>query len=594
MPSTIKLTVIGGARNGSVFSFSCVGSVLVGRSRSASLHLPEPDVSGRHFEFVADDGGCEARVLSKGGLVVDGRKVETGQTCPVKKGSLISVGSSVKIRIDEIGELEARKSLFRASEDAAIMECAPSMSGSTAAPPPVPFEKQQSGRHGEDSRSVGGFDADADTEDAATPKAEGGADTGRAESSPSGAAASAQESDGFVGDETYDGDQSLTIAEGDGETQEMKTRIGSIEEIRERKRGLERMQARKHIRFGLAIALLLATLAGVWWFLGFAGHGIDVDGPYLENGEFDERTTELLGADGNPELFFIYPRNDAMTVSVSPDSNKVEGATWFGTRSDVPFHLDFTRRTDKTDLQNSLEESFENWMETESKEGFSFKAMGGYPPRAEFFEDAFRGMLEVQTLCGVRFIRTEFTRPRAGELWHGSCVYFRRGDEINILVLEIPDMFWKIAGRRVAKELHMGIYATFSDSQWDSPGRSGLVDTKMTDDEMIMRVRHDLSGNSVAMWPSISACIDTLLVRSWGDKPRIQKEALAFRDSLLEQMVLFYREREHAFATARANRDERRMKAILKDCKSAFAPLPRDRRHTLVNNPEVWSCRPRR
>ena len=340
MPITIKITVVGGERNGSEMSFSCVGSVLVGRSRSAVLHLPEPDVSGRHFEFVAGDSGCEVKVLSSHGLVVDGRTLGSGDVAPVRPGSSIEVGSKAKIRVDAI-YVQQQPSVgnLGATADADIMECAPSidMSGftfgkSSAAAP-------SGDAAGSDSPASCDLDADTATDDGLNsrpPKPNG--DERRVSASvetPVDGQQSISSAD-FVGEEAYDGNDTLTVADGDGETQEMKTRIGSMEEILERKRQLNRAQTGKRVRFAAMIAMLAASLAGVWLFMGWSGHSIDVDGPYLANGEFDEAEIGIQNAEGEDEFYFVYPRNDAMSVVVSADSNKVEVASWFGTRSDIP------------------------------------------------------------------------------------------------------------------------------------------------------------------------------------------------------------------------------------------------------------------
>ena len=66
MPSTWKVTVVGGDENGMDFTFPANKSVLIGRSRSADLRLKEPDVSGRHVELFVDvDGTPQIRNLSR-------------------------------------------------------------------------------------------------------------------------------------------------------------------------------------------------------------------------------------------------------------------------------------------------------------------------------------------------------------------------------------------------------------------------------------------------------------------------------------------------------------------------------------------------
>ena len=603
MSNTIKVTVIAGAKNGFEMSFDCSKSVLVGRSRSADLRLPEPDVSGKHFEFVKTDAGCMVKVRSRNGLVVDGRTLQCDDTTPVQAGSVIDVGTIAKVRVDEIlfgMDSVGASDSSSASSDGVISSAdnAPATDDAEAA---VLGETAGEPLPGDAGASDGAnrLDLDADTASDPMPNAmpDPPAPAPVGEDLPGGAPQDVLRTslDGvaFTDDATEaEPDDSLTSAGEDGETQEMKTRVGSLDEIIERKRQLDRARTSRRFRVGFMIVLLVASLAGVWLFLNWSSHVIDIMGPYLPNGDFDEAVTTLLNEEGSPEFFLRYPRNDAMKVLFSSDSNSVEVASWFGKKSDIPFHLEFIRWNDRTDLQRSLEESFERWMMDEAAKGSAFEPLGR--PVGEFLEDEFPTWIESETLRGVRFVRAEYTRSRDHELWHGNCFYFRKGDRIHLLRLEIPDLFWKLAKRRVTKELHLAFYATFSDTHWDSPGASVLLDAKLSDDELIGRIKRELSANSVGSWPDLAAYIDTLLVRSWGDKPRIQKEAMSFYLQMQEHMTRFYLERELALRTARANGNEKRMNSIRMDCKTAFGALPRDRRLAMVNNPEVWSCRPRR
>ena len=612
MSNTIKVTVVAGAKSGFEMSFDCSRPVLVGRSRSADLHLPEPDVSGKHFEFVKTDAGCMVRVRSRNGLVVDGRVLQSDDTMLVRAGSVIGVGTMAKIHVDAVlfGADSSRSSdsldassagLISVADEPAAGEVAAVSSGGMA----------YGLSHGSDEVPDGKGRADLDAETAQDPMP----DSIPSPSAPamdgyvqpvatsSGVSQTITGGVEFTDDATdADQDESLTSAGEDGETQEMKTRVGSLEEIVKRKHQLERTNFHRRVRGIGLIVLFVVVLAVVGYFFGWKSHVIDIDGPYLPDGSFDVVQMDLMDENGKPEFYLDYPRNDAMTVSVSSDSNSVEVASWFGNNSDIPFHLEFTRWNDRTDLMRSLEESFERWMLNETARGSAFQIRNGNRPQGEFFEDVFPTFVQAvnvpafqaQALRGIRFVRAECTRSRGGDLWRGNCFYFRKGDRIHLLRLEIPDLYWTIAKVRVTEELHLGIYEVFSRDNWDSPGMSGIMDAKFSDDELISKIRHEFSAERVAFWPDMAIYIDTLLVRSWGDKPRIQKEAMTFFLQLQDQMAKFYRERELALATASANGDEVRMKSIITDCKAAFGAFPRDRRLTLVKNPEVWSWLPRR
>jgi len=600
MSSTLKITVVGGEKNGFEMSFDCSRPVLVGRSRSADLHLPEPDVSGKHFSFVSSGAGCDVKILSRNGLVVDGRQFQCGDTAHVQANSLIEIGMRAKVRVDAVN-LDAIRppqqdavSLTAgtvASVDATFSAAAPVSGGDASPAVAVP--------QGAIPAAYAPKPDDSEAETAPDPPAPVPEDIRQLDDGSPAVPPSLAGGVDFANEETSIGGSrgdSLTSAAADGETQEMKTRVGSLEEIIRRKHQLDRTNFHRRVRGILLVGLFVTVLGVAGYFFGWKSHVIDIDGPYLPDGSFDNVQMDLLDENGMPEFYLDYPRNDAMTVNVSADSNLVEIASWFGKNNDVPFHMEFLRWNDRADLMRSLEVSFERWMLDETAKGSAFQTHSGNRPKGEFLEDAFPAFIQsvndpafqTQALRGMRFVRVEHTRSRDGSLWRGNCIYFRKGDRIHLLRLEIPDLYWNIAKVRVSEELHLGIYEVFSRDYWDSPGTAGIVDDKFSDDDLISRVKHEFSAERVAAWPDIAAYIDTLLVRSWGDKPRIQKEAMSFYLLLQEQMSKFYREREFAFATARANGDDKRMKSIRDDCKTAFGLFPRDRRRALINNPEVW------
>lgn len=90
------------------------GAVSVGRTVDNVLRLPEQSVSGRHATLELTDDGCRLTDLqSRNGTVVDGERLEAGETVELCGGERISVGSyelqyvppnmTTEIRLEDLG-----------------------------------------------------------------------------------------------------------------------------------------------------------------------------------------------------------------------------------------------------------------------------------------------------------------------------------------------------------------------------------------------------------------------------------------------------------------------------------------------------------
>lgn len=559
MSDKIQIKFVGGEAAGQSVARDLVTTLLVGRSRKADVRLHEADVSGRHFEFVRGEAGCCVRDLSRNGLKVDGRAIGEGEVVPVRVGSRIEVGAEAKLEVEAL-------------PDVAAGDAAEGVPPADAAGPSA----------GED------FFADDAGPDAPSAAA-AGPETAAATVT---AAADAGETAAAEGDAETRGDFEDALTEaGDGETQEMKTRVGSMEEISARKRQLDRASAVRRWRFGAGVALVLLALLGVWLVTGSRRHVSDAEGPFRPDGEPDIAEWEVVNGDGDLEMVLEYPRDDRMKVTVSPDSNTVDVVSFLGIDRDVPFHLEFRRWRDPVDLQNSLEDSFARRVRADSEAGLSFESWEGARPRGEFFDSVFPGYCEARSQRGVRFMRATFTRAVKGELWHGVSLYLRNGDAVYQLRTEIPDIYWRRGGYRLTGEPHLALFRVFTEGHWDSPGRGGVVSERFSDDCLLQSVKRELASERSAAWPALEAQIDTLLVRTWGEKPVMQKLAQEHYRAFLDRLTRFYNERRLAFRVARANGDEKRMRSVFTDVKAVFGPMLRDRRSSLVNDPEVWSCR---
>ena len=178
-------------------------------------------------------------------------------------------------------------------------------------------------------------------------------------------------------------------------------------------------------------------------------------------------------------------------------------------------------------------------------------------------------------------------------LWRGVAYRLRHGFAVYSFRTEVPETFWRRAGYRLRNAPFVGLYQAFIASQWDSPGKRGLVEGR-SEDELVLFVRHELTAEGQRTWPLLEKCIDTLLAMTWGKETPNAKSAHEFLDAFLARKSDFYNERSLAYESARLDGDEKRMARVFVDCNEMFSLLKRDRRYYQVNDPEVWKCQRKR
>lgn len=612
MSDKMRITFTGGGRIGDTIELDVSSSVLVGRSHSAELRLKEADVSGRHLEIVRTSDGFVVRNLSRFGSKVDGVHISEGQEAPLKKGSVVEVGARERFRVDALpkpvgggetstgfvtdqgtatGGGETIATVF--GGDVTVATRAGTISTADIAHVSSAVVEESATR---DAFSVVGSKAGETA--ASEHEAEGvlgiaDDEAATADNQPEfapfgGADNTVTNASGFMATKPQgveiDGDDEP----GDGETQELRTRAGSIEEILERKRQLERDVSKKHWKFGVYIVMFLAVIAGIWFATASRRNVDDAEGPFRADGEPDVAYVEVPSASGGLLAFVEYPNDPRTEVVMSAESNQCEIASYIGRDRDIPLKFFFTRSDDKSELELSLLESFNRWMNKEMSEGgFTFSAVGTRSAEVEFWEDVFPGWMQHQTLSGVSFARSEYTHTVGTTVWRGVAYRLRSGTMVLAFRAEIPETYWKRAGYRLKGSPFLGLYSLFIDDQWDPPGNSGYV-TGRSESDLVALISHELTAGGPRTWPILEKWIDTLLAMTWGKQTPNAKRARESNDEFLTRKTAFYNERYLAYEAARLNGDAKSERRILEDCRMMFSKLKRERRYYKVNNPEEW------
>ena len=89
-----RIHFINGEIAGSVFDIPANGTLSVGRSRSNSVCLKAPDVSGRHLVLTASENGVTLESLSLRKTETESGRVEIGVKIPLAAGQTVKIGSS--------------------------------------------------------------------------------------------------------------------------------------------------------------------------------------------------------------------------------------------------------------------------------------------------------------------------------------------------------------------------------------------------------------------------------------------------------------------------------------------------------------------
>lgn len=563
MPSTWKVTVVGGDENGMDFTFPANKSVLIGRSRSADLRLKEPDVSGRHVELFVDvDGTPQIRNLSRYTTWVNSREMPSGATLPLAVGDTVELGRRVRVRVDAV----PRPSTVSADISAPLPVPTAVMEESMMT---SPGDGTFTGTRGGETGATHLPDATLATRFPAQVSVTGYADETIAEP-------------GVV--------QTESGAAEDGETCELETRVGSFEEVLQRRRELERRARLHKVVVAVCFVFVALFLAALWFISRTTRETREMAYPADAHGRPDSASYILRDANGLALVKVDFPRHPKMDVNESSDSNGVSVLSFMGRDRDVPFYLQLDAVSRREELEMDLMSSVRAWFKrTENAgAGFVFDERMKDELRPAFFEDAFPGSCQSKSLYGVRFVTFEYKRTwqRDGRLWHGVLIYFRSGDTVYVLRREIPELYWERGAYRIRADPNLAIYSTFIDSYWESPGMANLPIDRSTSD-LMASIRTILSKERASDWPFLKRELDATLVKTWRDDPKTRDLAQSCLRQFREVLRVYYYGKYNAYMNAKDNHDVRRMNRVRLDCQMVF-DNPDERYYFLVGNPEVW------
>ena len=588
-------------------SFPAGRSLIFGRSGSADVHLEESDVSGKHMEVRFEPDGCHVVCVSKHGMKVNERKIQQGESVKLELDDEIMLGTQVRFRVKDLpdalfgeGDVEtgADGETVAMDEDggtlatrqtgAATMATRP-LEPSTMATRPVDGVTMETHPFAEatmetrplaettmatrtavmEGTAVGEGTSvevgNAQLDDSATMDPEGD-DAGTSDSVTMQDALSGQTIGLTEGGMTrpFDMDQARII---DGRIQS------------ERK-------ARQTLRIFLLLLVLIVSGAAVWLLSPKDEKLVNFR---MVNGVPDMETHQVSDADGNRILDVYYQRDGRMKKVNTAGMFSVE--TFTGRKGNVPYRLMFSTRKNVNELALSLPESFDAWKkECEEREKTVFVESDPGKWGMFFFENRYSDYCQQRSLHGMACASSEYTKTSEGTAWHGVVIYFRNGDMVYVLRREMPERFWLRGEWITGFNPNMAVYGRFNLDRWESPGREKLK-IRLPVKELIADARSMLAAHRISNWEELGKTIDTLMVKTWESKGEEREIARKLLTEFRKRKDVQYKIMLNSFENFRQNGDSAGMSRVFAECQAVFGNDAGDRRYSIFNNPEIWSCR---
>lgn len=600
-----------------MLSFPAGRPLIFGRSSSADVYLEESDVSGKHMELRFEADGCHAVCVSKHGMKVNERKVLHCESVKLALDDEVMLGTQVRFRVKELpdapcagedAETGAGGETIALQDDGGTLATRP-LAEVTMATRPVEAtiatrplaEATMETRPVEATMATGPV---AEESTIATRPADT-ASFGRTaviEGTPVGESVSvdveaARFDDSVTGDP--EGDDANTSDSATMQEAMSGQTIGLTEggmtrpfDMNQARIIDDRMQAARKARQTLRVFLLLLVLtvsgAAVWLLSPKDEKLVNFR---MVNGVPDMETHQVSDADGNRILDVYYQRDDRMKKVNVGGVFSVE--TFTGRKGNVPYRLMFATRRNINELALSLAESFSVWRkECEEREKIVFLDSSTGKWGMFFFEDRYPAPVYCQrnSLHGMACVSSEYTKTVEGKVWHGVVLYFRDGDHAYVLRREIPEQFWVKGEWLMGNNPNLAVYSKFNLDRWESPGGDKLK-IHLSVKELMADARSMLAAHRISNWDELGKTVDTLMVKTWGSKGEDRTIARKLLTEFRARKDIQYKILLNSFENFRQNGDFAGMKRVFSECQAVFGNDSGDRRYSIFNNPEIWSCR---
>lgn len=523
--NSFQIKVTQGSCEGKIVPVFPGEAVSIGRSRHSNnlIVLSEQDVSARHCMVLMDsDGTVSLEVLSDKQTEVDGRPLKSGDKVALHGGQQIRLGSSVSILLEQIGGDDDMPTAFQ-----------PAAGQGGDDDMPTAFQPA-AGQGGDDMptafRSAAGQGGDDMPTSALFTPGRGG--KGKSAASAKTAAKAGAD------------------AEPEMKT-DFQTRFASFDELEKVKKKYQSRRILKASLIGLAVLLVLGLSVALFFWLrdpeGLVDWPADLNHP-------NARSALVLR--GNIGLVF------PSTLNYSVTDNSVEVQTAFGTKRDIPVHIQATVWDDPAGLQIDRLDAFHQYKKKMLDEDVTLDF--------DLHEDFKFVNTELEDSAGIPLNYVSYTRRIGNDDYFGYLIFFRYQIMNVSYLVEVPKaMQWKTG--TYLKSLLSSMFRVANPITVDHWEGSSKYRTSTEIKEDLDDARLALQQNSPGEWSRVFYCVHSALIKSL---MKNDEENLASARNLLvslrHQQAGWFNSQRLAYLFAKNKNNKKDMQAIQAACEAAF------------------------
>ena len=496
------------------------GEHIVGRSRSADIHIPEKDVSGRHLKLEAAPDGLWVENLSSHGTLLSGRPLDGRQ----------QVGGEVTLVLSKSTELRL------------IVPEAPAPGRSDGAATVIPGGSSDGA-----ATVIPGASAPAEDRDRTVLPGVGQPAPGAPEPEP----------------------EPPKPAEGDvGKTDVMHTRLASLEELNLLRSTDRRRSAGKLLRWILGGAVAVAALT-LLYSLRSEEKEPNLSWPVDSSGR-------ALGAFADPGngghtaggFSLAYPNVRGTTVEKTP--GRIVVNTRFGRDASVPLRIIFLERQSEDFLTMERRAVFARLLAEVQKDDRRWSL-------AQISDVFFIGSEN-----GMPCLSCEYRREVDKESWYGEMLFFRTGDRAYLRLAETPTAERARGQNFISNTPLVKFSPDYLHGHWEGdPDYRGGANVDVMLDEVSRHLSKqapfEWARTYLLLQRTLMEC-----TRSRDDVHG--GAAVSQLRRLRNMQTIWYNSQRLQFNTARLNGDRRQENAILELCKTVFSSPDDLRYFTLRRN----------
>lgn len=515
------------------------GEWIVGRSRSAGIHLPEPDVSGKHLKLSVASGAVFAENLSSHGTRLG--ETPLAERTLLKDGDLLVLSKSTEIRFEI--SADAGSAEDSADEGKTVIPMPGAPREKTAVPPVMKED------------------------DGTKTRLPGTAVPAPASESPVPAAPQEPQED-----KTEAGPAEKAAEEDINKTDVMRTRLASMEEMNILRNSDRKRTAGKKLKYILAAAAAIGLLvllyslrptpreASLTWPLDAAGK---------EMGDFCDPGNGGYKAGG---FSLAFPSIKGKT-KITKEPGKLRIDTWFGKDASVPLRVLF------------LEKQSADFLTMERKDVFTRLLSELQAEDRHWNLSQISDVFFIGSENGLPCLSCEYRREEGKRSWYGEILFFRTGDKAYMRLAET----WVSERARgqnfISNTPFLKISQQYLREHWEG-GPECAVTGKNTA-AMLDEVSRHLSKQAPFEWARTDLLLRIVLAESFrtGNEAE-RKTALSQLQRLRAMQTVWYNSQKIQYNAAKLEQDKHRENAVMELCKTVFSSPDDLRYFTLRRN--VW------